>query len=93
VTISGSQDVVGGGCLINTRDVAVITMFAALTAVSDSISGIPQLHSGVWYSWVFLMVPLNGIVLGSFYGFLATMMGVFVGHFIYPQGYIDNYAV
>ena len=72
--------------MINTRDVAVVTMFAALTAVSDSISGIPQLHSGVWYSWVFLMVPLNGIVLGSLYGSLATMMGVFVGHFIYFRG-------
>ncbi len=68
------------------RDLSVLTMFVALTAVSDSISGIPQLHSGVWYSWVFLMIPVNGIVLGPFYGFLATLMGVFAGHFIYFRG-------
>jgi len=72
--------------LVETRNVSVVTMFAALTAVCDSISGIPQLHSGVWYSWVFLVIPVNGIVLGPLYGPLATLIGVFIGHFLYFRG-------
>ena len=69
-----------------TRTISVVIVFAALTAMSDSVSGIPQLHSGVWYSWVFLMVPVNGIILGPFNGSVATLLGVFVGHFLYFRG-------
>lgn len=72
--------------MAKTRDVSAVVVFAALTAISDSITGIPQLHSGVWYSWVFLMIPLNGIILGPLNGSLATLIGVFVGHFVYFQG-------
>lgn len=69
-----------------TRILSVVVFFAALTALSDSISGLPQLHSGVWYSWVFFMIPLNGIILGPFYGFIATLLGSFVGHFLFFRG-------
>jgi len=72
--------------MTKTRDVSTVVVFAALTAISDSVSGIPQLHSGIWYSWVFLMIPLNGIILGPLNGSLATLIGVFVGHFVYFQG-------
>lgn len=69
-----------------TRTISAVIVFAALTAMSDSVSGIPQLHSGVWYSWIFLMIPVNGIVLGPFRGSVATLLGVFVGHFLYFRG-------
>lgn len=32
------------------------------------------------------MIPLNGIILGSFYGFIATLLGGFVGHFLFFRG-------
>ena len=32
------------------------------------------------------MIPLNGIILGPFYGFIATLLGGFVGHFLFFRG-------
>ncbi|WP_455278795.1 hypothetical protein [[Eubacterium] cellulosolvens] len=47
----------------------MIVTFAAVAAVLDSIPGIPQFESGVWYSWIFLVVPLFGFILGPVDGF------------------------
>jgi len=68
--------------------VALVALFAALNVVSDSIMSMPEMPSGVWYSWNFLMEPITGIVLGPFAGFLATFIGVMIGHYIY---FIDVY--
>jgi len=70
------------------RFVALIALFAALNVVSDSIMSIPEMPSGVWYSWNFIMEPITGIVLGRFTGFVATFIGVMIGHYIY---FIDVY--
>jgi hypothetical protein len=35
---------------------------------------------------IFLLEPLNGIVLGPYRGFLSTLMGVLAGHVITPRG-------
>jgi hypothetical protein len=32
------------------------------------------------------MIPLNGIILGPYYGFFATLLGGFVGHFLFFRG-------
>jgi len=69
--------------MINSKRIALITLFAALTAILDSIPGIPQFGSGVWYSWVFLIEPIVGFILGPFNGFLSVLIGVFIGHYIY----------
>jgi len=68
--------------------VVLVSIFSALNVVSDSIMSIPEMPSGVWYSWNFIMEPITGIVLGPFAGFLATFIGVMIGHYIY---FIDVY--
>jgi hypothetical protein len=72
--------------MINSKRIALITIFATLTAILDSIPGIPQLGSGVWYSWVFLIEPIVGFTLGPFNGFLSVLIGVLIGHYIYFRG-------
>jgi len=68
------------------QTIALIAIFAALNAVCDSIAGLPQLSSGVWYGWIFLIEPLNGIVLGPLAGFLSTLLGAMIGHSVYLRG-------
>jgi hypothetical protein len=62
---------------------AVVAVFAAINVVFDSLMGLPELSSGVWYSWIFIVEPINGIVLGPFAGFLSSLIGVMIGHSIY----------
>ena len=66
--------------------VSLVAIFAALNVVCDSITGISLFEYGVWWSWIFLIVPLTGIVLGPYAGFLSTFIGVMIGHFIYFRG-------
>ncbi len=66
--------------------IALTAIFAALNAAFDSFPGLPQLVSGVWYSWIFMMEPLTGLILSPYTAFLATLVGVIVGHSIYPRG-------
>jgi hypothetical protein len=73
------------GDMNKTRMVSMIAVFAALNVVFDAII-IPQFSSGVWFGFVYLIVPITGIVLGPYAGFLSTLMGVFVGHSISPRG-------
>jgi hypothetical protein len=70
--------------------VSVVAIFTSLNVVLDSFVGMPQLVEGVWYSWIFVIEPLNGIVLGPYAGFLSTLIGVMIGHFIYFRG-IDEF--
>ncbi len=66
--------------------VSLIAVFAAVNVVSDSLMGPPGFTSGVWYSWIYLVAPLTGILIGPYAGFLSTLIGVTIGHFIYPRG-------
>jgi len=66
------------------QTIALIAVFAALNAVCDSLVGLPQ--DIVWYGWIFLIEPLNGVVLGPLAGALSTLIGVIVGHTIYFRG-------
>jgi hypothetical protein len=66
--------------------VSMVAIFASLNVVLDSFVGVPQLVDGVWYSWIFVIEPLNGIVLGPYAGFLSTLIGVMIGHFVYFRG-------
>jgi len=66
--------------------VSLIAVFAAFNIVCDSLMG-PLLDiSGVWYSWIFIAEPLNGIILGPYAGFFSSFIGVMVGHSIYFRG-------
>ena len=74
--------------VITARKVALVATFAALNVITDSFAGLPEVPSGVWYSWNFLIVPITGIILGPWLGFAATFTGVMIGHYIY---FIDAY--
>ncbi len=66
--------------------VSLIAVFAAFNIVCDSLMG-PLLDiSGVWYSWIFIAEPLNGIILGPYAGFFSSFIGVMVGHSVYFRG-------
>jgi len=67
----------------SSRFVAFMAIFAALAAVLDSIPIIPGFYSGIWDSWLFLMSPLFGIILGPLGGAAAIAMGSFIGHLVY----------
>ena len=54
--------------------VSLVTVFAALTVVCDLMIGLPT--SGVWFSLVFVIESINGIVLGPYAVFLSTLIGV-----------------
>lgn len=72
--------------MTKSKRISLIATFAAVAAILDSIPGIPQFESGVWYSWIFLVVPLFGFILGPVNGFLSILIGVLVGHSIYFRG-------
>jgi len=65
------------------RFLALVAVFASINVVFDSLMSFPEFSSGVWYSWIFVVEPINGIVLGPYAGFLSTLIGVMIGHFIY----------
>ena len=73
------------------RLITLIAVFATLSVVCDSMVGLPQLISGVWYGWIFLVEPITGIILGPHAGFLSTLIGVIVGHSIYLRGEAPAY--
>jgi len=68
------------------RILPLIIIFASLNVVCDSLIGLPQFSSGVWYSWIFIIEPITGIILGTYAGFLSTLIGVMIGHLIYFRG-------
>ncbi len=70
--------------LWSSKIVALVAVFAAVNVITDSFGGLPT--SGVWYSWNFMITSLTGIVLGPLSGFVATFLGVVIGHQIYFQG-------
>ena len=63
--------------------VSLVAVFASFNVVCDSLMGLPELTSGVWYSWIFMAEPITGIVLGPYAGFLSSLIGVMIGHSIY----------
>ena len=68
------------------KRIILIAAFAALAAIADSIPGIPQFESGVWYSWIFLLSPMIGFILGPFDAFLSVLFGVLIGHYVFFRG-------
>jgi len=67
--------------------VALTAVFASFNVVCDSLVGLPQLSSGVWYSWIFVAEPITGAVLGPYAGFLSSLIGALIGHFVYFRGF------
>jgi hypothetical protein len=72
--------------MTKSKRISLITTFAAVAAILDSIPGITQFEYGVWSSWIFLVVPLFGFILGPVDGFFSILIGVLVGHSIFSRG-------
>jgi len=66
--------------------ISLVAVFASLNIILDSLMGLPELSSGVWFSWIFISEPITGIILGPYAGFLATLIGVMIGNCIYFRG-------
>lgn len=62
---------------------ALVAVFAAINVVFDSLMGLPEFSSGVWASWIFIVEPVNGILLGPYAGALSSLIGVMIGHSVY----------
>ena len=63
--------------------ISLVAIFASLNIVCDSLASLPEFSSGIWVSWIFVVEPINGIVLGPYAGFLSCLIGVMIGHCIY----------
>lgn len=55
--------------------VSLIAIFAALNIILVAIPGI-------WRSWIVILEPVEGIILGPYMGFVAALIGGFGGHLI-----------
>lgn len=64
----------------SSRFVAFVAMFAAMSTVLDLLL-IPS--EGVWDSWIFLLSPLVGALIGPIGGFIAIGIGSLAGHLIF----------
>ncbi|MBD3405424.1 MAG: hypothetical protein GF411_04705 [Candidatus Lokiarchaeota archaeon] len=69
--------------LSNTRSVTLVAVFAAMITVLDSIPVFPGFSSGIWDSWMFVLSPLVGIMLGPVLGAISVGIGTFAGHLIF----------
>ena len=62
-----------------TRRIALISTFAVLSTVLDMMVT-PSLSAGVWFGWIFVISPINGLILGPLDGFITTLISVLLGH-------------
>jgi hypothetical protein len=65
------------------RIVAYLAVFIAMVTVFDVIPMVPGFYGGIWDSWIFLLAPLIGVLLGPLYGLVVVGLGSFLGHIIY----------
>jgi hypothetical protein len=79
----------GGHRLRRSQFLALVAVFASVNSVFDSLTGLSQLSSGVWTGWIFIVEPINGIVLGPYAGFLSSFIGVMIGHSIYFRDHYE----
>jgi len=74
--------------LIDSKFISLVAVFAAVNVIFDSFVSAPLPFSGIWYSWVFIFEPVNGIVLGPLAGFFSSLIGVMIGHYV---NFVDVY--
>ena len=64
--------------------VAFLGVATALVTVFDMMSSIGILPwTGIWDSWIFLLSPIIGVLLGPLVGAYSVGLGSLLGHFIY----------
>jgi hypothetical protein len=70
--------------MIKARNLSLTVVFAALGVVFDAVVA-PGFSAGVWFSGIFMLSPIVGIVLGPYKGFVSMLIGVMVGHWLVPR--------
>ncbi len=63
--------------------VSFTAVFSAFIAVLDVIPMVPGFYGGIWDSWVFVLSPLVGVLLGPFAGAFSVLLGSLMGHMIF----------
>ncbi len=66
-----------------TQFLAFVSIFTAMATVLDILPIIPGFYSGIWDSWLFILSPIIGIILGPFAGAISVGLGTTIGHLIY----------
>ena len=66
--------------------ISLVSVFAAFNVICDLLMSTPLPYSGVWLSWIFMVTPISGILLGPYAGFLSSFIGVMVGHSMVFRG-------
>jgi hypothetical protein len=64
------------------RLVALLGTFTAMLAVLDALPMVPGFYAGVWDSWVFVLSPLVGILMGPLLGAVSVLLGSLIGHLV-----------
>jgi len=67
----------------HSRIAAYLAVFIALVTVFDLIPMLPGFYGGIWDSWIFLLAPIIGVLLGPLFGMLAVGFGSLLGHILY----------
>jgi hypothetical protein len=65
------------------RVVAYLAVFIALVTVFDIIPMLPGFYGGIWDSWIFLLAPILGVLLGPIFSMVSVGLGSLLGHIIY----------
>ncbi len=61
------------------------SLLAALVALFGALHAVLVAIPGIWRSWMIVILPIEGMLLGPKAGFLAALMGCLIGRLIRPR--------
>jgi len=61
------------------------SVFVAVTALLGAVHAVLVAIPGIWRSWMILIEPLEGVMLGPTAGFTAALIGSIAGRIIRPR--------
>ena len=61
------------------------SLLAALVALFGALHAVLVAIPGIWRSWMIVILPIEGVLLGPKAGFLAALMGCLIGRLIRPR--------
>jgi len=61
------------------------SLIAALVALFGALHAVLVAIPGIWRSWMIVILPIEGVLLGPKAGFLAALLGCLIGRLIRPR--------
>jgi len=61
------------------------SLIAALVALFGALHAVLVAIPGIWRSWMIVILPIEGVLLGPRAGFLAALLGCLIGRLIRPR--------